>query len=144
MKKIIFAALLFISAQSFATTPIVNEKVLEAFNKTFKDVQEISWSEMGNVYEVKFRQSEIRSSVVYDREGTIVRTIRYYGEKQLPILLLTKIKYRFATQKIFGVTEVSTEEGISYQVILEDDKHWTTINIDSYGSISFGKKLRKA
>ena len=143
MKKILLAAIVFVCALSVkASEP--NEKVLSAFNKTFPHAQEVAWTENEHSYEVKFKQSEILSKVTYDVDGNIIRTLRYYFEQQLPILILAKVKAKFSDKKIYGVTEESSDAGTYYHIILEDEKHWIDITADTYGSITVDKKFNKA
>jgi hypothetical protein len=145
MKKIILAALITtISLSSFAKDPGVNEKVLDAFNKTFQNVQEVTWSELPQSYEVQFKQNEIKSSITYDMNGNILKTLRYYHEDHLPLIVLTKVKNKYADKKIFGITELSTEEETTYYITLEDDKMWYNIKSDSHGFTTLEKKYKKA
>ena len=145
MKKIILAAfVLSFSFCAFAIDPTVNEKVLNAFNKTFKNVQDVSWSETENSYQANFKQNQMISRVIYDKEGNIVQTFRYYYEQQLPIMVLAKVKARFSDKKIYGVTEVASEEGLYYYITLEDDKKWVEVKADNYGSLTIEKKFKKA
>lgn len=143
MKKILLAVVVFaLSFRAMADDP--SEKVLNAFHKTFPNVKEVAWTENEQSYEVKFKQNEILSKVTYDKEGTIIKTLRYYYEQNLPLLVLSKVKSRFNDKKIFGVTEESSDEGTFYHIILEDEKHWVNITADSYGSIKVDKKYNKA
>ena len=51
------------SATLFATTPPeVNQKVLKAFEETFKQPKDVVWHEYENFYEVDFKQGEIKTS----------------------------------------------------------------------------------
>ncbi|MFL5741888.1 MAG: hypothetical protein ACJ75B_16820 [Flavisolibacter sp.] len=144
MKKILIAALILgTSFRSIAAGPIVNEKVLNAFNKTFQNVQNVTWTESEFIYEVSFKQEQVTSKVVYDKQGNILNTLRYYKESQLPIMILTRVKQRFADKKIFGVTEQSSDEGTYYYITLEGEKTWTNIKADNYGSITVENKFRK-
>lgn len=144
MKKILAAAIaLTFTFSSFAKDPGVKEKVLEAFNKTFSDAKEVVWTESNNSYEANFKQHEVQTRVYYDKEGNILRTLRYYGENHLPLMVLSKIKTKYSDKKIFGVTEEATENGINFHVILEDEKSWLQINSDVYGSFSQIKKMKK-
>lgn len=144
MKKIVLAALILAcSFRALADDPTVNEKVLAAFNKTFKDVQEVRWTENNFSYEVKFKQEEVISKVIYDKEGNILRTLRYYGEQQLPIMVLAKIKTRYSDKKVHCVVEESSDEGTYYHITLEDEKNWLDIKADSYGSLSVENKFKK-
>jgi len=144
MKKyFLLAAIAFaFSFRAMADDP--NEKVLSAFNKTFPHVKDVAWTENENSYEVKFKQNEILSKITYDKEGNIIRTLRYYYEQQLPILVLSKVKSKFSDKKIFGVTEESSDNGTFYHIVLEDEKNWINITADTFGSIKVDKKFRKA
>jgi hypothetical protein len=84
------------------------------------------------------------SRVIYDKEGNIVQTFRYYYEQQLPIMVLAKVKERFSDKKIYGVTEVASAEGLYYYITLEDDKKWVEVKADNYGSLTIEKKFKKA
>jgi len=143
MKKI-FLAVLVIGCTLFAKASEPNEKVLNAFNKTFPSVQDVSWSENAYSFDVRFKQNQIVTRVTYDKEGTIVRTMRYYKEEHLPILVMTKVKQRFAGKNIYGVTEITKDGETSYHIILDDEKQWYDITSDTYGSIMLNKKFRKA
>lgn len=144
MKKIFFAAIILISSvYSFAGDPGVNAKVLDAFNKTFSDAKDVSWAETPTSYEVSFKQHEIQLKVNYDKEGNIINTLRYYSEEHLPLIVISKIKTRFSDKKIFGVTEISSEEGTYYHVVLEDDNSWVEVKADVFGAISVQKKMKK-
>jgi hypothetical protein len=144
MKQIIVAAaVLLCSMTSFATDPGVSEKVLEAFNKTFTDAKEVSWSQSAYSYEVSFKQNAIQVRVNYDKEGNILNTLRYYSEEQLPLIVLSKLKTKYSDKKIFGVTEIASQEGTFFHVVLEDAKHWMEVKADIFGGLTVMKKMKK-
>lgn len=143
MKKILFAAIVFASSFT-AKADDPSQKVLDVFNKTFPHVKEVAWTESEHSYEVKFKQNEILSKVTFDKEGVILKTLRYYSEEGLPLLILSKVKAKYAEKKIFGVTEESSEEGIYYHIVLEGEKHWINITSDNSGNIKVDKKFNKA
>jgi hypothetical protein len=144
MKQILLAAVIAMSFSFTAKADEPNQKVLDAFNKTFQNVKEVAWTESDHSFEVKFKQNEILSKVTYDTDGNIVKTLRYYYEDNLPLLVVSKVKNRFNDKKIFGVTEESSEDGTFYHIILEDEKHWINITSDSYGVIRVDNKYKKA
>jgi len=51
---------------------------------------------MQDIYEASFKQSEIISRAIYDKDGNLLRTSRYYSQENLPINILTKIQKRYA------------------------------------------------
>ncbi|HTM92677.1 MAG TPA: hypothetical protein VL095_09670 [Flavisolibacter sp.] len=143
MKKILLAAIVIASSfTALADGP--SQRVLDAFNKTFQNVKEVAWTENEQSFEVKFKQNEILAKVTYDKEGNILKTLRYYYEQNLPLLIFSKVKTKFADKKIFGVTEESSEGGTFYHIVLEDEKHWINITADSFGGIKVDKKFNKA
>lgn len=146
MKQIILAAFALVCSLSlFANDPGVDEKVLDAFNKTFQNAEQVSWSTAGDqMYEVKFKQNEISSRVYYDKQGNILKTYRYYYENQLPLMVLSKVKSRYADRSIFGVVEVSSDEGTIYHITMQDEKHWYEVKADQYGALYQIKKFKKS
>lgn len=144
MKSILLAAVaLAFTFSSFAKDPGVSEKVLAAFNKTFSDVKDVVWTQANNTYEANFRQREIQIRVYYDQEGNITKTLRYYGEEHLPLMVLSKIKTKYTDKKVFGVTEESSEDGLYFYVALEGEKSWLEVKSDVYGSLTETKKMKK-
>ena len=145
MKKLIVLTCLFATLSVAASTPPeVNEKVLKAFNQTFMKATDVVWNEMQNLYEASFKQSEIVSRAIYDAEGNLLRTTRYYSQENLPINILTKIQKKYAGKSIYGVTELATEEEVSYHVTLQDEKNWYVVQADNFGNLELSKKFRKA
>jgi hypothetical protein len=143
MKTFLLAVAIGCSMLSYAKGPGVDERVLAAFNTTFKNANNVSWTELANTYEVKFSDNNIQMRVVYDKEGNMVNTLRYYNEDKLPVLILTKVKAKYPGKTIYGVTEESSDDGLYYHIILEDSKTWLTVKSDSGGSLHVEKKLKK-
>lgn len=146
MKKIFFAAAAFLlTCSAFANTvKDVNAKVLGAFKSTFQNASQVVWHEYKDYYEVRFMQGTIDARVKYDTNGNIMQAIRYYKEDNLPLLIKAKIKNKYANEKIFGVTEISSDTELSYYIVLENEKNWINIKCDSFGNISVQHKFKKA
>jgi len=144
MKKIfLIAAAVLIASASFAAGP--NQKVLDAFNKTFQHVKDVSWQDIeDDQYEANFSQNNITYRVMYDEEGNVVKSIRYYYGQTLPIFIQAKLAKKYEGKKIFGVTEVTTENEMAYYIVLEDEKTWINVKSDSFGNMFTEKKLKKA
>ncbi|HET9744954.1 MAG TPA: hypothetical protein VFP97_04515 [Chitinophagaceae bacterium] len=145
MKKLIICLCLFATIGALAAKPPeVNEKVLKAFKETFIRATDVVWHEMQNSYEAHFKQSEIVTRAIYDTQGNLLRTTRYYSEEYLPINILSKLKKKYADKSVFGVTELSLEDVVSYHITLEDEKNWYIVIADNWGSFDLSKKFRKA
>jgi len=146
MKKLIVfaAAALFTVNLSAMNKETVNEKVLHAFEQSFKNASDVVWHEGKDGYEVKFVHNAIDSRVSYDNEGNILKTIRYYGEEQLPLLVRAKLQKQFAGNKVFGVTELAADGLLDYYIVLEDDTTWRHVKCNFTGDMYTYKKYRKA
>ena len=143
MKRVLFGLVLLISTVSFAATS-VNEKVTSRFAETFPAAQNAKWYEYENFYEVFFVNNDITCRIKYDLQGNILSARRDYYENHLSLYLLAKVKEKFTGKKIFGVTEATTQDGVVYTIVLEDDKNWTTITSNETGNFSVVQKLKKA
>jgi hypothetical protein len=144
MKKIFFALALLVSTASFATSPEVDEQVSKQFKETFPAAIEVKWYDYETFYEVVFKNNDILCRVKYDLKGNIISTRRDYHEKDLSLFIIAKVKEKYAGKKIFGVTEITSSEGVTYNIVLEDDKNWINLNSDESGNISQVQKLKKA
>jgi len=148
MKKLLLSvtAAIFSLAVFAASPTAVTEKVLKAFNASFKDAKQVVWEEnpTANEFEVKFVHNDIKSRITYDAEGNILKAIRYYSETELPLLIQGKLKQKFAGKKVFGVTEVASQDQVNYHIVLEDAKYWTIVTCDSHGYMTVDKKYKKA
>jgi hypothetical protein len=146
MKKLIVACCVFaaVTAKATGRLPEVNQKILKSFTETFTYAEDVVWQEDNHMYQANFWQGGINIRARYDDDGNLLETIRYYFEKQLPPLVLAKIKKKYAGKGIFGVTEISTDEYISYFVTLQDDKNWYTVKSDNYGNLQETERFKKA
>jgi hypothetical protein len=146
MKKIILSAALLVSIVATASvSPFeVNEKVLKSFNETFTKAQDVVWHEYDNVYQANFKIDEIQIRAQYDQDGGLIQTIRYYGERQLLPNIVSKLKKKYGTREIFGVTETSSDQEVSFLVTLKDEKNWYVVKSDVYGNLEQTEKFKRA
>jgi hypothetical protein len=144
MKKMFLAIAVFASAVAFAADPAVDEKIEKHFKESFPKAEKITWYEADTHYEVLFTNNLVTCRMWYDRDGNVTKTERYYKEDGVSPFLLAKLNKRFEGKKVFGVTEVSTETGITYHIILEDEKRWYHVIGDASGNLHLERKLVKA
>ncbi|HEX2607672.1 MAG TPA: hypothetical protein VHK91_09850 [Flavisolibacter sp.] len=143
MKKIFFATLTLLFSFAVRASEEPTEKVLEAFNKTFLNVKDVTWDTYNNQYEAKFSQSDIKVRVWYDADGNVVKALRYYYGETLPIFIRSKLNRKYEGKHVFGVTEESSDETITYHIILEDEKNWIDVKADAFGNMYTEKKYKK-
>jgi hypothetical protein len=145
MKKLLVLAYsLMIGVNSFAYSGVgVNEKLLRSFRERYPNAEQVSWTELPESYTVNFIEDGVRSHIVYDKDGEVVRSTRYYKEQTLPYYLRMTIRKKYQGKRIFAVTEISTPDGVEYYVKLEDANIWLTILLDKEGELGVVEKLRK-
>ena len=146
MKKLILgmAVLVTLSLSAFATVEPINGKVIKQFNENHPTASNVKWFEGKNYYQVSFIQNEIRSTMYFNNENQIYRTLRYYGEDQLPPFISFKINERYKNKDIKGVTELTeTNVGVSYEIVLEDSKNTIIIQSDQAGELHTVRKFKK-
>jgi hypothetical protein len=147
---LVATCLLTLSAGVFAEHPFaehhftVSDKLLQVFKRTFPDAIQVKWIEQPDSYLVTFKQNDILTKVSYDKDGNFVSSIRYYSEKNLPVTVICRLEKEYAGKSVFGVTEVSTENGTEYFIKLQDEKNWYTVHSDASGNLEKIEKFRKA
>jgi len=145
MKKItLLLGITLYTLCSFAAPIVVNEKVLKVFHQTFKNPENVVWTDAEHSYMVQFTLHGIRNSVKYDEEGNFLSAIRYYQSDLLPLDIHSKLKKRYPEKTIFGITEQTIGDEVYYYIKLEDQKYWTTVKIDNYRNLQVTEKYQKA
>ena len=132
---------MFICLGAFATP---NEKVLTSFSSSFPKAEAITWFESETDYEVNFNMGEVKCKIWYDKEGSILKCHRYYKQNMLPPMIISSIQTKYAGKDIYGITEVTSGEGIQYYIVLQDDKKWYNVTSDASGTLTLTKKFNKA
>lgn len=146
MKKVIYLAFLltgFVAIAAPAPTK-VNEKILKAFNETFTAAQNVSWQEYEDYSQANFVVDKILVRAQYAEDGRLIRTIRYYSEKELLPNIVAKLKKRYAGKEISGVTESSSDEEVSFTVNIKDENNWYIVKADVYGNLQQTEKFKRA
>ena len=99
---------------------------------------------METTCQANFKLSEVQLRAVYDNEGNLLETVRYYGERNLPPNILSRIKKKYNGKTVFGVTEISTETEVSYHITIKDEKNWYMVKSDPYGNLQQTDKFKRA
>lgn len=110
-----------------------NEKVIKTFKLLFKNAENVTWSNTENYYQANFTKSDISTRALFDGKGKLIQTIRYYKESHLPANVLYSVKKDYSGMEIWGVTEVSNDNGVNYRIVLRDREHYTHINANDAG-----------
>ena len=142
MKKLFITLAAIYCALIVVAAP--NEKVLNTFKTTFPNAQSVIWADDNQSYVAYFSLNNIKCRLWYNADGVVIKSIRYYSAAELPPFIRSSVDHKYSDKKIFGVTEVTSEEGLEYNIVLEDETHWYDITSDGSGNISMKNKFKKA
>jgi hypothetical protein len=137
MKKITIAALallLLLRVTAASNGPEVKKDLQQSFQKDFPNAENIHWGENNDGYSVTFTVKSILTRITYDKKGRFTGSLRNYSEQILSFYLTNKLKKKYPGQEIYGVTEVTSPNDVTYFVKLESDKYWTTVRLEADGS----------
>jgi hypothetical protein len=143
MKQFLFSFALLITEVLFGAIPSIKDTIEKDFKKDFPKAEQVKWYKTDSMYEVLFINDQVNCRMSYRLDGTIDRTIRYYTEEHLPPFILARIKRKYAGKKIFGITEDTSADGLTYNIVLEDEKHWLNIQSDSVGNTFITNQYKK-
>lgn len=146
MKLFILTAALSLGLNAMtvsASAPAVNEKVMKTFNQVFTNASDVQWSTTAGYSEASFHSGAISVRAMIGNNGNLIRTIRYYKEKELPPTVRYKIKKRYEGKAIFGVTEVTDAAGIRYHVVINDSRNMYQVVVNDSGTVLEATKYRR-
>lgn len=140
-KIILTVAIALLGTFHVAAAP--SESLLQLFAHTFPDAKYVRWAEQEGFYIVSFTRNETQCRIWYDKEGSLVYSLKYCQETELPMKVLLAVKKRYHDKHIDGVTELTNKSGVIYELILSDDKKWYVVNSTAYGDVTQKYALRK-
>ncbi|ANH82966.1 hypothetical protein A8C56_20005 [Niabella ginsenosidivorans] len=141
---ILTTALLFgLNAMAATADPSVNEKVLKTFNEVFTNARNVQWSTTAEYSEASFSTGSVTSRAMFDNNGKLIRTIRYYKENNLPSNVRYEIKNEYRGKEIYGVTEVATATATIYHLIIRDSKNIYKVVADNNGNIAQTARFKR-
>ena len=150
MKKflMIFCSLM-LGVGSFAfTQKAIDDRILQTFKASFPTAEEVNWYEQKETWIVSFVEKGVRTRAVYEKNAHLHNLTRSYNEANLPYPVQLQIKQRYPDKKIFGVVEMTTnEESLTiteYNIKLEDEKYWYTVQMDRDGAMTIVEKFKNA
>jgi hypothetical protein len=146
MKRIIYLAFLltgFVAVAAPAPSD-VNEKVLQAFKQTFTAAQNVTWHQYEDYTQANFEVEKMQVRAQYAEDGRLIRTIRYYSEKELLPNIVAKLKKKYGNKEITGVTESSSEDEVSFVINIKDENNWYIVKTDVYGNTQQTDKYKRA
>lgn len=91
------------------------------FSKNFPKVKNVEWQVSQSVIVASFTENEIRNYVVYDKNGTRVRTMSYLFPDRMPRQLVHEVSGAYPDHKINMALEIAERDLNVYIVYLESE-----------------------
>lgn len=144
MKKMIIAAAMLVTISAFANEEKnVNPKALNSFKTEFTTAQEVEWTTTSDYYRAAFDMNGQKVFAYYNTDGDFMGLTRNISSTQLPIHLQTGLKKNYESYWISDLFEVSSNNGTSYYVTLEDGEKKVVLKSASGSDWNTYKKDRK-
>ncbi|RYY61314.1 MAG: hypothetical protein EOO05_06780 [Chitinophagaceae bacterium] len=143
MKKIILLLLVVASVPALAADSL-GTKLADKFSAAFPQAKNVKWYTEGENTAVYYENEGITSHIWYDAQGEVLKTRRYYSEKDLTPFMKVKVNQRYPGKEIHGITEISNRDGLFYVITLEDQKNWIQARFESTGESSLIQKMKKS
>lgn len=143
MKKIIISMAMLFALTAHATPPTINEAIVKSFKEAFPLAQSVKWYEGDSYYQVSFTNNDVLCKIEYDLKGNIFRTMRYYTEKDLCPFIAIKVKEKYNGRSIKGIVELQNNDGLVYEIVMQDADRWYIVNSDSDGNMHVKNKFKK-
>lgn len=96
------------------------------------------------IIEIISAQNGIQSHLFFNLSGEVVKCQRYYKEKDLSPFIAAKVKYHYPPYKIFGITELTNDQGVIYTIVLENTTSWIYVESNHSGLLKVKKRFKKA
>jgi|SRR6218665_2893130 len=146
MKKFFLAAMMCTLgiASVFANPVEKDPKAEELFSRQFSGAQHISWSRTTEgVLKVSFVWGGHSSVAYFNEKSELVASARSMFFDQLPMTVVRSVETKFKSPVVTEVREISTEEGTSYNLVLEEGVKKFKIKVNSSGEVLSKERVKK-
>ncbi|MCG2617920.1 hypothetical protein LZZ85_26700 [Terrimonas sp. NA20] len=147
MKKFFLAAVvLTVSIVSSFANPVekADPKAEQAFNKQFAGAQNIIWSRTDqDVMKVSFVWGGHSTVAYFNSNAEFVGSIRNMFFDQLPMIVIRAVDQKFKSPVVTEVREVSTDEGTTYALAIEEGVKKYTVKFNSLGEVLSKERVKK-
>ena len=126
--------------------PTISPRAVRNFINTYKNVTDVSWSEVKDGFAARFNSDDIRNTVFYDKKGSWVSSIKLYHEEKMPRDIRHIVKSTYYDYNIIYTQEIETpdsNEGPTYIICLDDKSNIKLVRVHA-GEMSVWKEYTKA
>ena len=133
-KAILYFVTCVLLVTSAAAMP--GSKILQRFSQTFPNAQNIRWRDDKAGFFVSFTQNGNFNKVFYNTAGDFVYSLKYYHADALPTNIAMALNKQFGESKVIGVTEITTQNNMVYNIKLTKEDKLYDLNVLADGSVT--------
>jgi hypothetical protein len=109
---------------------IVNKQIDKAFRKAFPRAENLTWYAMNKNYLVKFFENDMKHHALFAKNGVIKYDVSFGTEKNLPEIMLKKIRNEYDEYNIFKVTNIKQDGRNIWVINLDNLKHIALVRME--------------
>lgn len=128
----------------FGTPPPPGDTIEKVFQKVFPQAEKVSWYKSQFPYQVVFKNGTMDCRIWFREDGSIEKTIRYYFEEHLPPFIRMRLKELYPEKEIYGVTEITSGNTITFHIVMSDEKYWMHLQSDATANFRITNRYKKA
>ncbi len=127
MQKLLFLCLLLTGIYRVASAQTLTDKEIPAkvkkiFHSNYPAAKDPQWYKEDKNFEVKFLQTKVEYTILYDKEGNMLQTELGLGPEKLPTEAKNYLKKNYAGKKVDDVSKVTNGKGVTTYRVYIDDK----------------------
>ena len=128
---------------SFANDGEIKPAVIKTFEKTFATAKNVEWTITPDMYKARFEMAGQVVTAYYNASGRQLGVTRNITSHQLPLTLQTAMKKDYASHWITDLFELTSDEGTTYYVTLENAETKIVLQSQSTQSWSIYQKAQQ-
>ena len=123
---------------------ISNVNVTAKFSKMFDNAENQQWITLDDYHHVSFTNNDRKARAVFTSKGTMNYLIKDISLAQSPVSFRMKISRDFPGFSLLQALEITANNTVSYQAILENDQRFITLtsNQDGIDEVKEQKKTK--
>ncbi len=148
----LYIIVLCVLASCDRTTPAQNDKnalskasgtegVLQTFTTQYPNAQDVLWDTIDIGYVANFSNGKNDCKAFYDKKGQFQYTTTLVTDEDIPSNIKEELKKRYKTYTIAIIQEVFDGKSKVFQVEIETDKDYISLEFDAKGK--FLKELKQ-
>ena len=107
----------------------VNKKVLKHFNKTFRNAENIKWSQLNDNFLAAFTKDDIATKSLFNKKGHLIYSIDYFSEKELPANIKNIVAGNYRHYAITSVARIQQDNQKIWIVKLANKANYISVRI---------------